>query len=180
VGGYWPPPDDFEGHGTHAASIAAGRAVRNASLYGLADGVARGGAPGARLAVYKVCWGGLCNGEDVLAGMDDAVADGVDIISVSLAMAHAHEYVDDSLAVGAFHALRRGVVTSVAAGANCGRTLGTVSNVAPWMIAAAATNSDRKIFSKVVLGNGKHFLVRTSIVLGISHLLIDEQHLPLT
>jgi hypothetical protein len=87
-------------------------------------------------------------------------------------MADAPEYVDDSIAVGAFHALRRGVVTSVAAGANCGPTLGTVSNVAPWMIAAAATNSDRKIFSKVVLGNGKHFLVSTSIVLGISHILI--------
>jgi hypothetical protein len=147
--------------------------VRNASLYGLADGVARGGAPGARLAVYKVCWDGQCTGGgDVLAGIDDAVADGVDIISVSVAMADAPESVDDSIAVGAFHALRRGVVTSVAAGANCGPTLGTVSNVAPWMIAAAATNSDRKIFSKVVLGNGKHFLVSTSIVLGISHILI--------
>ncbi|KAL6639003.1 hypothetical protein ACP70R_022733 [Stipagrostis hirtigluma subsp. patula] len=151
-------PEDNEGHGTHTASTAAGRAVRNASLYGVASGTARGGVPGARLAIYKACWEeDGCASEDILAAMDDAIADGVDVISASISGPSAKEYSDDALAIGAFHAMRRGVVTSVAAG-NCGPKLGTVTNVAPWMISTAATTTDRKIVSKVVLGNGKHFL----------------------
>ncbi|GJN24899.1 hypothetical protein PR202_gb12675 [Eleusine coracana subsp. coracana] len=151
-------PLDTEGHGTHMASIAAGRVVSNASLHGLGNGAARGATPGARLAIYKVCWPEKgCASEDILAAMDDAIADGVDVISASIASYFVVEYSDDALAVGAFHAARRGVVTSVPAG-NCGPTLGTITNVAPWMISTAATTTDRKIVSKVVLGNGKHFL----------------------
>ncbi|KAL6595107.1 hypothetical protein ACP70R_048210 [Stipagrostis hirtigluma subsp. patula] len=150
--------EDEEGHGTHTASTAAGREVRNASLYGVANGTARGAVPGARLAIYKVCWGdGLCASEDILAAMDDAIADGVDVISASISGISVMEYSDDPVAIGAFHAMRRGVVTSVAAG-NCGPMLGTVTNLAPWIISTAATSTDRKIVSKVVLGNGKHFL----------------------
>ncbi|TVU31293.1 hypothetical protein EJB05_22975, partial [Eragrostis curvula] len=149
-------PVDREGHGTHTASTAAGRVVMNASLYGVANGTARGAVPGARLAIYKVCWDDVCASEDILAAIDDAIADGVDVISASVSGMFLREYHEDALAIGAFHAIRRGVVTSVAAG-NCGPTLGTVTNLAPWMISTAATNTDRKIVSKVVLGNGKHF-----------------------
>ncbi|KAL6845664.1 hypothetical protein ACP4OV_024487 [Aristida adscensionis] len=151
-------PEDREGHGTHTASTAAGRLVGNASLYGLARGGARGAVPAARLAIYKVCWDdGSCASEDILAAMDDAIADGVDVISASIVSPYVLDYGDDALAIGAFHAVRRGVLTSVAAG-NCGPTLGTVTNLAPWMISTAATTTDRKIVSKVVLGNGRHFL----------------------
>ncbi|KAL6594952.1 hypothetical protein ACP70R_048055 [Stipagrostis hirtigluma subsp. patula] len=151
-------PRDSDGHGTHTASTAAGRLVSNASLYGLANGSARGAVPAARLAIYKVCYDDEdCASEDILAAMDDAIADGVDVISLSVASPYVLEYSDDALAIGAFHAFRRGVVTSVAAG-NCGPQLGTVTNLAPWMISTAATTTDRKIVSKVVLGNGKHFL----------------------
>ncbi|KAK9050968.1 hypothetical protein SSX86_027593 [Deinandra increscens subsp. villosa] len=44
---------DRTGHGTHVASILAGRQVRDANYYSLAQGIARGGVPSARLAVYK-------------------------------------------------------------------------------------------------------------------------------
>ncbi|GJM90822.1 hypothetical protein PR202_ga07140 [Eleusine coracana subsp. coracana] len=67
-------PRDLGGHGTHVASTIAGGEVRNASFGGLGAGLARGGAPRARLAVYKTCWGRRTNCGDaaILAAIDDA------------------------------------------------------------------------------------------------------------
>ncbi|WCJ19698.1 Subtilisin-like protease [Euphorbia peplus] len=75
---------DSRGHGTHTASIKAGEIVSKASLLGLASGTARGGVPSARISVYKVCWHNGCSEADILAAFDDAIADGVDIISLSV------------------------------------------------------------------------------------------------
>ncbi|CAD6343421.1 unnamed protein product [Miscanthus lutarioriparius] len=78
-------PVDKLGHGSHTASTAAGQAVGNVSFGGLATGVARGAVPGARLAIYKVCWdGGSCWETDMLAAFDIAIADAVDVISISI------------------------------------------------------------------------------------------------
>jgi hypothetical protein len=163
-------PRDTDGHGTHTASTAAGRPVAGASLGGLASGTARGGAPGARLAIYKVCWGADgCSAEDILAAFDDAIADGVDVLSVSLGTPIPFDYADDTMAVAAFHAMRRGVVTSVAAG-NDGPEMGSVSNVAPWMVVAGAVNTDRKIVSELVLGNGRRVVANSSINAFFPHL----------
>ncbi|TVU02038.1 hypothetical protein EJB05_52502, partial [Eragrostis curvula] len=154
-------PIDDVGHGTHVASTAAGRAVGSASLYGVANGTARGAVPGTRLAIYKVCWyNSGCASDDILAAFDDAIADGVDVITAPISLETVSEYADDVLAIGAFHAVRRGVLTSVPAG-NCGPKLGTVSNVAPWMITAAGTTTDRRIVSRLVLGNGKRILAHS-------------------
>ncbi|XP_026666168.2 subtilisin-like protease SBT4.3 [Phoenix dactylifera] len=142
---------DFEGHGTHTASTVAGCSVQNTSLCGLAGGTARSAVPSARIAVYKICWTG-CGEHDILAAFDDAIADGVDIISISVGKYSAEDYFTDAIAIGAFHAMRKGILVS-ASGGNAGPGRGTVSNVAPWMLVAAASSTDRHIIDKLVLGN---------------------------
>uniref|UniRef100_F6HP89 Cucumisin n=1 Tax=Vitis vinifera TaxID=29760 RepID=F6HP89_VITVI len=149
-------PRDSEGHGTHTASTAAGREVAGASFYGLAQGLARGGYPNARIAVYKVCWVRGCAAADILAAFDDAIADGVDIISVSLGFTFPEPYFEDVIAIGSFHAMGQGILTSTSAG-NDGPWLGWVSNYSPWSLTVAASSIDRKFVSKLVLGNGQIF-----------------------
>jgi hypothetical protein len=63
-------PRDAGGHGTHTSSTATGGLVENASFMGLAQGLARGGAPLAWLAVYEVFWDtGGCAEADLLAAL---------------------------------------------------------------------------------------------------------------
>ncbi|GMI76302.1 hypothetical protein like AT5G59190 [Hibiscus trionum] len=149
-------PRDSEGHGTHTSSTAAGDRVAGASYYGLANGTARGGVPGARIAMYKVCWSYGCGTADILAAFDDAIADGVDIISVSLGFDLPLPYDVDPIAIGAFHAMKYGILTSSSAG-NSGPFPYTVSNYAPWTLTVAASTTDRKFVAKAVLGNGQDF-----------------------
>ncbi|XP_019071009.1 subtilisin-like protease SBT4.15 [Solanum lycopersicum] len=145
-------PADFEGHGTHVASTVGGVPVPGASLYGIAEGTARGGVPSARIATYKACWSMGCTDMDILAAFDAAISDGVDIISLSVG-GGGREFFEDSIAIGAFHALKKGILTSCAAG-NSGPDLGTIENVAPWIFTVAATSSDRKFETDAMLGNG--------------------------
>ncbi|KAH0635405.1 hypothetical protein KY289_035320 [Solanum tuberosum] len=145
-------PADFEGHGTHVASTVGGVPVPGASLYGLAEGTARGGVPSARIATYKACWSMGCTDSDILAAFDAAISDGVDIISLSVG-GGGRDFFEDSIAIGAFHALKKGILTCCAAG-NSGPDLGTIENVAPWIFTVAATSSDRKFETDAMLGNG--------------------------
>nr|XP_015877218.2 cucumisin-like [Ziziphus jujuba var. spinosa] len=145
---------DSEGHGTHTASTIVGGLVERASLMGLGSGTARGGVPSARIAVYKVCWADGCHDADILAAFDDAIADGVDIISLSLGGSTAKDYFNDSIAIGTFHAMRNGILTSASAG-NDGPSSATISNFSPWMLSVAASTIDRKFFTNIQLGNNK-------------------------
>ncbi|KAJ6922738.1 subtilase family protein [Populus alba x Populus x berolinensis] len=147
-----PSPVDLDGHGTHTSSTAAGIAVKDASLYGIAQGTARGGVPSARIAMYKVCWGSGCSDMDLLAAFDDAISDGVDIISVSIGGA-SRSFFQDPIAIGSFHSMKKGILTSCSAGNN-GPYPGSVENVAPWIMTVAATSIDRQFTTAVKLGNG--------------------------
>lgn len=138
-------PADFDGHGTHTSSTAGGIPVKHASLYGIADGTARGGVPLARIAMYKVCWTGGCQDADLLAGYDAAIADGVDILSVSIG-GYSSNYFNDVIAIGSFHAVKKGILVACAAG-NDGPFFSTVENVAPWITTVAASTIDRVIDS---------------------------------
>ncbi|KAG9444244.1 hypothetical protein H6P81_015584 [Aristolochia fimbriata] len=151
-------PRDAVGHGTHTASTAAGAVVHNASYYGLAAGAARGGSPSSRVAMYKACSLGGCSGSTLLKAIDDAIKDGVDIISISIGISSIFQsdFVSDPISIGAFHASQKGVLV-VCSGGNDGPDPLTVVNAAPWIFTVAASNIDRDFQSSIALGNGLVF-----------------------
>ncbi|XP_051192217.1 subtilisin-like protease SBT1.4 [Lolium perenne] len=147
-------PLDTEGHGTHTASTAAGSAVPNAGLFDYARGQALGMAPGARIAAYKICWSSGCYDSDILAAFDEAVADGVNVISLSVGSSGlAPSFFRDSIAIGAFGAVKKGIVVSASAG-NSGPGEYTATNIAPWILTVGASTVDREFPADVVLGDG--------------------------
>uniref|UniRef100_A0A7N0ZYG7 Subtilisin-like protease SBT1.2 n=1 Tax=Kalanchoe fedtschenkoi TaxID=63787 RepID=A0A7N0ZYG7_KALFE len=145
-------PRDSHGHGTHTASTAAGAPVQTASVLGNGAGVARGMAPGAHIAIYKVCWFSGCYSSDILAAMDVAIRDGVDILSLSLGGFPIPLY-DDSIAIGSFRAMQHGISVICAAGNN-GPIQSSVANEAPWITTVGASTLDRTFPASVRMGNG--------------------------
>ncbi|KAK0583303.1 hypothetical protein LWI29_035551 [Acer saccharum] len=148
---------DKDGHGTHAASIAAGGLVANANFSGLAKGQAAGTSYTSRIAVYKVCWRFGCFGSDMLAAIDKAVQDGVDVLSMSLGSGSL-PFHKDMLAVGSFGAVKSGVFVSSSAG-NSGPSSSSLSNSAPWIMSVAASYTDRTF--SVNNDQVRHQLVRS-------------------
>ncbi|KAF1898012.1 hypothetical protein Lal_00032774 [Lupinus albus] len=151
---------DINGHGTHTASIVAGNNVPNASFYGLAQGTARGGVPSARIAAYKACAELECSNDAIMAAFDDAIADGVSFLSVSLGGSYAVPFDEDPIAIGSFHAMERGILT-VNSASNNGPRPSTVSSVAPWILTVASSTIDRSFIDKVILGKGKTLIGRS-------------------
>lgn len=158
---------DNQGHGTHTASTAGGAFVRNVSLFGNGRGTLRGGAPLARLAIYKVLWSDsrLGSGADILKGIDEAIHDGVDVLSMSIGksiplFSDVNEL--NPVAVGSFHAIAKGI-SVVCAGGNEGSIQQTVENVAPWLFTVAASTIDRAFLASITtLGDNATYLVMTS------------------
>ena len=75
---------DDDGHGTHTASTAAGNAGVAAQMMGIPRGTVSGIAPRAHVVAYKAlgALGGYTS--DLAAAIDQAVADGVDVINYSI------------------------------------------------------------------------------------------------
>nr|XP_040256837.1 subtilisin-like protease 4 [Aegilops tauschii subsp. strangulata] len=145
---------DYVGHGTHTSSTAAGNFVTDASDHGVGTGTASGIAPGAHIAMYKVCTAEGCEESAVVAGLDAAIKDGVDVLSLSLSSLTGVSFNKDPIAIGAFSAISKGIIVVCAAG-NKGPAPQSVSNSAPWLLTVAAGSVDRRFDAGVHLGNGK-------------------------
>ncbi|XP_020235642.1 subtilisin-like protease SBT1.5 [Cajanus cajan] len=105
------------------------------------------------LAMYKVCWSSGCFDSDILAAFDVAVADGIDVASLSVG-GMVVPYHLDVIAIGAFGAPSNGVFVSASARNGCPGGL-TVTNVVPWVTTVGAGTMDRDFLADVKLGNGK-------------------------
>ena len=114
-------------------------------------------------ARYKVCWATSdCNSTDILATFDDAIHDGVDVLSMSLGSPPPLDaYFDDAIAIGSFHALENRIFVVCSAG-NSGPYLDIVTNIAPWLITIVASTIDRSFPTTLTLGNNQTFKVKHS------------------
>nr|GMD55066.1 subtilisin-like protease SBT3.5 isoform X1 [Ipomoea batatas] len=151
---------DKDGHGTHTSSTATGSPVHNVSYKGLALGTLRGGAPRARLAIYKIGWDGGIAAADALKAFDEAIHDGVNVISASFGQpVPLYSEVDpqDSINYGSFHAVAHGISVVASAG-NDGPGAQSVSNGEPWVLTVAGITPDRAFPTPITLGNGQIFM----------------------
>nr|GFC98171.1 subtilisin-like protease SBT1.8 [Tanacetum cinerariifolium] len=128
---------------------AASHDVGNASLFGFASGTACGMVLYTRVATYKVCWKTGCFGSDILAGMDRAILDVVDVLSMSLGEG-SEPYCMDIIAIDVFKAMEMGVFVSCSAW-NSGPTKASLANVAPWIMTVDAVTLDRDFLAYAVL-----------------------------
>ncbi|PVH66758.1 hypothetical protein PAHAL_1G339200 [Panicum hallii] len=122
-------------HGTHASSIAAGTPVRSADGGAVVSGV----APRAHLAFYQVCAGRGCTRSPIMHAVETALADGVDILSMSLGDDDGVGFHEDPVVAATFSAVMKGVFVCAAAG-NKGPTPGSVANDAPWVLTVGASS----------------------------------------
>ncbi|CAL5195889.1 unnamed protein product [Lathyrus oleraceus] len=148
--------DVVDGHGTHTSTTAAGSKVDGVSFFGYANGTARGIASMSRVAMYKAIWGDekepIALSSDIIAAVDAALSDGVDVLSMSLGFDNLALY-EDPVAITTFAAMEKGVFVATSAG-NAGSSYKTVHSEAPWVINVAAGTLDREFHGNLTLGNG--------------------------
>ncbi|CAI8607747.1 unnamed protein product [Vicia faba] len=154
---------DTEGHGTHTSSTAAGSRVDKASFFGYAAGTASGIASNSRVAMYKAIWVDGRLSSDIIAAIDAAISDGVDVLSLSFGINDVSLY-EDPVAIATFAAMEKGVFVTTSAG-NEGPAHRTIHNGTPWVITVAAGTMNRDFQGTLTLGNGSK-IVGLSLYIG--------------
>lgn len=162
-----PPPangEDYDGHGSHTASTAGGNILRNVPLLDPETGEIEGDginstgfefdqisgvAPHANIVAYQICNPGAsgdtysgCPGAAIVAALEDAVADGVDVINYSISGGgNPWESATEQAFLSAQEA---GIFASVSAG-NDGPDANTTVKSAPWYTVVGAATHGREV-----------------------------------
>ncbi len=168
VFGATPPEangEDYNGHGSHTASTAGGNVLNNVDLLDKeqveeSDGINSSGfqfpsisgvAPHANIIAYQVCDPGDdgdtyagCPGSALLAGINDAVADGVDVINYSIGGGSPINPWSNSVEQAFLSAQAAGIFVATSAG-NSGPGANTAFKPAPWYTAVAASTHGRTL-----------------------------------
>ena len=172
-------PRDGEGHGSHTSSTAAGNNGTTVKIDGKLIGTGSGMAPGAKIAMYKVCWTAKpgvaadgCFNSDSVAAINDAVLDGVDVINYSIGST-TESTIFDSVEQAFRGASNAGVFVSASAG-NSGPGESTLDHPSPWLTTVAAATF-RRAFQAVQLGNGARYVgASTTPSLPAAHPLVTS------
>ena len=164
--------EDYGGHGSHTASTAGGNILYDVPLVDPETGEAQGDginttgfefgqisgvAPHANIVAYQICNPGDqgdtysgCPGAAIIAALDDAVRDGVDIINYSIS-GGGNPWAS-STELGFLAAQEAGIFSSVSAG-NDGPDANTTSKNAPWYTVVGASTHGREVaFEKEIGG----------------------------
>ncbi|WP_203912092.1 S8 family serine peptidase [Rhizocola hellebori] len=154
---------DSDGHGTHTASTTAGNVLESAKVFGVERGPIRGVAPGAWLAVYKVCGAEGCMSSDSAAAISQAIYDGVDVVNYSIS--GGTDPFTDPVEMAFLDAYAAGVFVAASAG-NSGPGEGTVNHLSPWVTTVAASTQTRAFEATLTFSNGQK-LTGASITAGV-------------
>jgi subtilisin family serine protease len=154
-------PRAADGHGVHTAGTAVGNYRVRAQAQNTQLGFVSGMAPAARLAVYKACWGygddpvGGCTTVDTVAAIDQAVADGVDVINFSIG-GSLDSFVDP-VELAFLLAADAGVFVAASAGNEGADGASTAAHNSPWLTSVGMSTHDRSYRAKVVFKEGPRF-----------------------
>jgi subtilisin family serine protease len=153
-------PRDTNGHGAHTASTAAGNVVNNALIaaptFSTTLGIS-GVAPHANIIVYDGCTDTSgCPGSSLLAGLNQAFLDGVDVVNYSIGGTSIVDPWTDSKALATL-ALRDAGILFVTSAGNNGPNAATVGTPAyfPWVTSVAAASHDRALVNTLALSDAE-------------------------
>ncbi|KAH0690067.1 hypothetical protein KY289_017425 [Solanum tuberosum] len=120
---------------------------------------------GERFDPAKACNRKLI-GADVIMAIDQAIHDGVDILSMSLGSEPPLNPNVDFTDGGQFASLSAVThgITVVSSAGNKGSLPQTVGNISPWMLTVAASSIDRSLPTLITLGNNRTFVGQPCIL----------------
>ena len=162
--------EDYNGHGSHTASTVAGNILLNSAFKVPDVGVASDGketnlilprisgvAPHANVIMYQVCHPGDaslnsytgCPSSALLAGIEDAITDGVDVINYSIGTAFGAVPWESPIEMAFLAAREAGISVSASAGNSFDPSLanerrGAIDHLSPWVTSVAATTHSRE------------------------------------
>ena len=145
---------DYDGHGSHTASTAAGNPDVESSIFGREFGDISGIAPDAQIVAYSACGNLGCFGGDLALAIDTAVEDGVDVINYSIGSSTPGLTGPDDIAF--LFALNAGVFVATSAG-NTGPGASTIGSPAsvPWVTTVGASLQKKTYIAEVRTGDAE-------------------------